>query len=181
VEVHEAVGEHLAVNPVVAAVTFGEQLSDHARDTADAGLERRAVGNEAAHVLGDGAIAGAGLRVGQRRGRAIALDDDVDFVGRERVWMLGGQARGARKVGVRLDDEQALGVAAAAVELFHCSAGVKREAEAAVGVGGCGGGDHHARTHFLDQSREAAKVAGDVVHVVARCLQCPLHRAIEAA
>ena len=47
---------------VVAAVALGEQPGDGRRDRADAGLERRAVGDEAAGVLGDRAV-----DVGRRR------------------------------------------------------------------------------------------------------------------
>ena len=80
VQVHQPGREHLGVDAVVAAVAVGEQADDGRRDAADAGLERGAVGDERADVLGDRAVGVGRLGVGEEERVAVGLDEHVDLV-----------------------------------------------------------------------------------------------------
>ena len=101
VELHQPGGEHLGVDAVVAAVALGEQPGDRRRDRADPGLQRVAVGDEGAGVLGDRALGVAGRRVGDRERRRVGLDEDVDLVDVERVAVARAAGRGAREARAR--------------------------------------------------------------------------------
>ena len=131
-------------------------------------------------MLGDRAVDLAGLGVGERQGRAVALDEDVDLVDVQRVPVLGLEPEGPRELLRDLDDEQALGVLGRADQLDRRASGVERERAPAVGVRRRRGGRHHARRLLLEQRREAAEVGGGEADVRALVAQRPLERAEEA-
>ena len=134
VQLHQAGGEHLRVDAVVAAVTLGEQSGDRGRDAADAGLEGGAVGDEPSGVLGDRPLRVPGRRVRQGERSLVALDQDVDLVDVERVRVVRLIARRPREELGDFDDQQAIGIVGDPQQLVVGAARVQREAAPAVGV-----------------------------------------------
>ncbi len=180
VELHQAVGEHLRVDAVVAAVTLGEQAGDRRGDRADPRLKRRSVVEVGAGVLGDRALGLGWLGGGQRERLLVALDEQVDLVEMQSVAVVGQEPAGAR-VGLRdLDDQEAVGVGARARELADRGPGVKREAAPALGIGPRRHRRHHVRRLGGEDRREAAEVGRREADVRAAVAQRPLDRPEEA-
>ena len=159
----------------------GEQAGDDRRDRADAGLERRPVGDVTPGLLGDGQVdVGAG-GLGEVDGLRIGFHEDVDLVDVQPVRVVGLHPEGAgERLGV-LGDQDAVRVGSAAMELVDGRPGVEGEAEVAVVVRRCHGGGHDVRCQRLDDRPESSEVGGDVGDVGAAVAEEPLRRAVEAA
>ena len=144
-QLHAAVGEHLAVQPVVTAVTLGQQRGDLVGDRADARLQRRTGRDVVDGVPGDLLVdvGGRCLASRQSKGRVRRTHQHVDLVDMQRVAVLFAQPERAR-VGVgHLDDEKPIRVGARAVQLANRAARVQRQGAPAVGVGRSCDRRHH--------------------------------------
>ncbi len=93
---HQAVGEHLAVDPVTAAGPLGQQGRHHVGDGPDADLQGGPVGDEGPGLLGDGLVDVVGRGAGQGVGRAVRLDEHVDQVERRMVLVNSGPSEQVR-------------------------------------------------------------------------------------
>ena len=89
-QLHAAVGEHLAVQPVVAAVAFGQQRGDLVGNRADPRLQGRAGRDEVDGVSRDRLVDIGGRRIasGQRERCVGRAHEDVDLVDVQRMAML---------------------------------------------------------------------------------------------
>src|ERR1019366_7106035 len=80
VQLHQAVGEHLAVDAVPAAGALGQFGGHHVGDGPDADLQGGAVGDVSAGLGGDGVVDLVGRSLGQGEGLCVVLDHHVDQV-----------------------------------------------------------------------------------------------------
>ena len=106
----------------------------------------------------------------------VALEDDVDLVEVESVWVVGQQPERAREVRGVLDHQHPVGVCAGMVKGVHRRPGMQREAAEPVSVGcGCRGG-HDPWRERLDDRGEPPEVGGHVLHVRSAVTQEALSR-----
>ena len=120
------------MDPVVAAAPLGQQLDDRTGDPADPRLQGGPVGDEACDVIGDGAVHAADGAVGNLDWLRFGLDEHADLVAGECMRVPRRDPEGARQVGTRLDDQQSVGVSAAALHFLDGGVGVKRQADTTV-------------------------------------------------
>ena len=179
---HAAIGEHLAVQPVVAAVALGQQRGDLVGDRADARLQRRTGRDVVDGVPGDFLVDVGGLCVTSRQcqGRVCRAHQHVDLVDVQRVAMLFAEPERPR-VGVGdLDDEQPFRVGARAVQFADRAACVQRQGAPTVGVGRRRDRRHHPRGLGLQQWTEATEVRGGELDVGTHVAQGPLERTVRS-
>ncbi len=179
-QVHAAVGEHLAVQPVVAAVALGQQRGDLVGDRADPRLQGRAGRHEVNGVPRDRLIDVGGRRFPSwQRERCVSrAHQDVDLIDVQRMAILAEAERS--RIGVRdLNDEQPIGIGTRAVQFADRATRVQRQGAPAVGIGGRRDGRHHARGPRFEQRPEAAEVRGREIDVGAGGPQRPLERTEE--
>jgi cytosine/adenosine deaminase-related metal-dependent hydrolase len=89
VQPHTAVGEHLAVQAVFAAVALGQQRGDLVGNRPDSRLQRGAGRNDVDSVLRDGVVDVRGRRFPsrERQRRVGRANQDVDLIGVQRMAM----------------------------------------------------------------------------------------------
>ena len=80
VQLHQPGREHLGVHAEVAGVAVGQQLHDHRRDPADAGLQRRADRMNGRTCSAIAVSTRWRLGVGEEERGAVGLDHEVDLV-----------------------------------------------------------------------------------------------------
>src|SRR5580704_12164996 len=91
--------------------------SDDIRDGANSCLERCPLDNKAQRMTGDRTVAGVGRRILEREWVAVGFDEYIDQIDRDGVVEFGQTTAGARKLGIGLNDQQAIGIAACPEEL----------------------------------------------------------------
>ena len=179
VQRHQAVREHLGMHAVVAARGARQLARDRRRDRADAGLQGGPVGHERRSVARDLKVRFARLSLGERQGRRVGLDEDVDLLDLQRVPVLGLEPEGPGEVLRDLHDEQALRVLRRPHQLQRRASRVERQRAPAVRVRRRGRGCHRAGRLLLEQRREPAEVRGGKADVRALVAKRPLERPVE--
>ena len=111
----------------IAPRPFRQLLDDQAGNGADPGLERAAVMDEAAGVIGNGPIEIRRLGFRQGEERQIAFHEDVDVIEGQPMRMVRRNAPGARQIRMHLYDQQLVRVASGALDLLHGRSGMQRE------------------------------------------------------
>ena len=181
VQPHHPIGDHLRMDPEVAARAAGEEPRHLVRDGADTELEGRAVVHEGGDVAGDRQL---GRRRRPRRERDElrgVIHPAVDLGEVHAVPSELGQAVDARHVHVHLGQREAVRIPRHLEEWPVRCRGGDAEAEPSLAVGRRRDGHHDPRPHAEAEPLESVEVDRQILHARALCPCGALDRAEEAA
>ena len=153
VQLHQAGREHFRMDAEPTQWSRRQRRGDHVRYGADPCLERRSIDHEAQGMARNLVVPFVGRRILEGEWLAIGLDEHVDQFDGDGVVEFGQTTPGARQVGIGLNDQESIGVAAGPEELRPGGPVVKGEVDRAAGVR-WGGLRHHDPWREALQNRE---------------------------